>query len=112
MGIWQNSFTRVIFQYKTYNFPSFETCSFIVVLTLFDTKYLTDIHSGVGASSQRGMRKFKRHNLKKKFCDPRRNRYFSIEIIVCPPKKCIRDSREKKFVHEKKNFIDPYKNLT
>ena len=42
MGIWQNSFTRVIFQYKTYNFPSFQTCSFIGVLTLFDTKYLTD----------------------------------------------------------------------
>ena len=42
MGISQNSFTRVIFQYKTYNFPNFQTCSFIGVLTLFDTKYLTD----------------------------------------------------------------------
>ena len=42
MGIWQNSFTRVIFQYKTYNFPSFQTFSFIGVLTLFDTNYLTD----------------------------------------------------------------------
>ena len=45
MGIWQNSFTRVIFQYKTYNFPNFQTSSFIGVLTLFYTKYLTDRHT-------------------------------------------------------------------
>ena len=44
MGIWQNSFTRVIFQYKTYNFPSFQTFSFIGVLTLFYTNFTnTDV---------------------------------------------------------------------
>ena len=45
MGIWQKSFTRVIFQYKTYNFPNFQTFSSIGVFTLFYTNYLTDTHT-------------------------------------------------------------------